>query len=97
MEAFKDFIQPELLVLIPVLYFIGVALKNSKTIADRYIPILLGVVGVFLALLYVVSTSPVDGLSGILQAVFAAATQGILCAGASVYVNQLIKQTGKDN
>ena len=35
-------------------------------------------------------------LNRILIAVFTAITQGILVAGLSTYVNQLIKQMGKD-
>lgn len=87
--AIKDFIKPELLVLIPVLYFIGLGLKKSKA-KDEYIPLILGASGIVLAMLWVCGTS---GIS--LIGIFIAITQGILCAGATVYVNQLIKQANK--
>ena len=39
-EAFKEFIKPELLILIPVLYLIGVGIKKSEVIrksVDHYL------------------------------------------------------------
>lgn len=96
MEAIQEMIRPELLVLIPVLYFIGMAVKKSAAILDKFIPAILGIVGIFLATVYVISTTATINGAEIAQAVFAGVTQGILCAGCSVYVNQLVKQSGKD-
>lgn len=95
--AWQEYIQPELLVLIPVLYAIGYALKKSA-IRDRFIPFILGAVGVVLATLYILSVNRLSGAQNVMQAVFCAITQGILCAAASVYVNQSFKQlsAGKD-
>lgn len=95
LEQLKNFIRPELLILVPVLYFIGVGLKRTESIADKKIPMLLGLTGVSLAAVWVAATTAFSGYRDALMAVFAAVTQGILCAGASVYVNQLIKQGGK--
>lgn len=95
-EMLKEFIKPELLVLIPVLYLIGVALKKSQT-SDKHIPWILGVVSVVLSSLFIAATSDVNGYKEVLTAIFSGFTQGVLCAGASVYVNQIIKQSGKDN
>lgn len=94
-ELLKEFIKPELLVLIPVLYLCGVALKKSEA-ADKYIPLYLGIISVFLSFLFIMATSDINGWQEGLMAVFSGLTQGILCAGASVYVNQLVKQAGKD-
>lgn len=93
-EMLKEFIKPELLIMIPVLYLIGTALKKSQ-IEDKHIPWILGVVSVVLSLLFVVSTSVINGWQETLMIIFTGTTQGILCAGASVYVNQLVKQSGK--
>lgn len=95
LEQLKNFIRPELLVLVPVLYFIGCGLKRTESIADKKIPMLLGLAGVSLAAVWVAATTAFSGYRDALMAVFAAVTQGVLCAGASVYVNQLIKQEGK--
>ena len=92
-----NYVKPELLVLIPVLYFLGMGLKKAQTVADKYIPLLLGGAGVVLALLWVLAGSELGSAQDVLRAVFAAITQGVLCAGCSVYVNQLGKQAGKDD
>lgn len=89
MEALQSYIKPELLILIPVLYLLGAALKKSE-FRDKLIPWILGGAGVLLACLYIVAN---EGFTAI--GVFTAITQGVLCAGASVFVNQLSKQTKK--
>ena len=80
-EQLKNFIKPELLILIPVLYWIGYAVKRSK-VADEWIPWIIGVTGIVLSGLYVCGTESLTLLS-----VFTSVTQGILCAWASVFVN----------
>lgn len=91
---FEDFIKPELLVLIPVLYLVGLAIKKSN-LNDRWIPIVLGAAGVVLAGLYIFATTDMSGGKDAIMAVFVALTQGILTAGASVYANQIYKQITK--
>lgn len=93
-EMLNEFIKPELLVLIPVLYLFGNALKNSQ-ISNKHIPWILGVVSVVFSLIFITSTSDINGWQEALMCVFSGFTQGVLCAGASVYVNQIIKQSGK--
>ena len=94
-EMLKEFIRPELLVLIPVLYFIGMWLKSAEAFADKHIPLALGAVGVALAALWVVATSTIASPQDGALAVFTAIVQGVLVAGASVYINQLIRQAQK--
>lgn len=88
MENLQDYIKPELLVLIPVLYIAGMYLKNTERVDNKYIPAVLGAGGVLLAMLYVLGS---EGIT--LMGLFTAITQGVLVSGAAVYVNQLIKQT----
>lgn len=90
-----EYIKPELLVLIPVLYLIGVAVKGSK-IADKFIPWILGGVSIALSALWIFATCEVGSIKDGALAAFTAITQGVLIAGASVYVNQLAKQARKD-
>ena len=92
MEQIIKFIKPELLVLAVVLYFTGMAIKNSKTIKNKYIPLSLGVIGIVLSALYVAGTSPLHGFQEICIAIFTAIVQGTLVAGLSTYVDQIIKQ-----
>ena len=93
-EMLKELIKPELVILVPVLYLVGVALKKSA-VQDRHIPWLLGVCGVCLSTVYLAATAGVSGWQEGLMLVFSGITQGILAAGASVYVNQVVKQAGK--
>ncbi len=93
-EMIKEFIKPELLVMIPVLYLLGMGLKKSS-VADKRIPFVVGIVSVTLSLLFILTTSDINGWQDMLMSIFSGVTQGVLCAGASVYVNQIIKQSGK--
>lgn len=90
----SEYIRPELMVLIPVLYILGMALKRAQWVADRLIPLLLSGAGIVLAAAYLLLNP--DGMNAG-QCILAGALQGILCAGMSVYSNQLYKQSGKDD
>ena len=81
---FEKYIQPELLILVAVLYFIGMGLKTSS-VSDKYIPVILGIMGVAMATLYTVAAV---GFSA--MCIFTGITQGVICAGVAVYVNQII-------
>jgi multidrug transporter EmrE-like cation transporter len=94
MEIIKEFIKPELLILVPVMYIIGMGIKASS-INDRLIPFILGFVSIILSALYVIATTDLEGTKQIAMAIFTAITQGILIAGASVYFNQMFKQITK--
>ena len=95
MEQILNYVQPELVVVAVVLYFIGVGLKKSQLIKDKYIPLILGAIGVVLCAVWVLGTCPLKNGQEAAMAVFTAIVQGILVAGLSTYVNQLVKQSGK--
>lgn len=91
----NSYIDSELFIIVPVLYIIGAMIKKS-TVNDKWIPIILGVIGIVLATVYKLSIYlPKDALE-VLQVIYAGITQGILCAAGSVYANNIIKQIGKD-
>lgn len=92
---YQDYIKTELLILVPVLYFLGIGLKKSK-LPDKWIPIVLGVSAVVLSAIWVVATADISGVQEVASAIFTAVTQGILVAGASVYANQLCIQAKKE-
>lgn len=94
-DVLKEYVKPELLVVAIVLYFIGMGIKNTEKISDKYIPIILGVLGVVISAIYIVATSVFNGYQSVLMAIFTAIVQGIMVAGLSVYANQLIKQSQK--
>lgn len=71
------------------------ALKNTIRVKDKYIPVILGAVGILLCSIWVLATSPLVTLQDWGLALFAGLTQGILTAGVSTYVDQLVKQLKK--
>lgn len=95
MEQIMNYVKPELLVVAVVLYFIGMGIKKTEEVKDKYIPVILGIVGVMICAIYVFATCSCGNAQEIAMAVFTAITQGILVAGLSTYINQLIKQNNK--
>lgn len=93
---FEEFIKPELLILIPVLYIIGIGLKKSK-LSDTLIPLFLGGISIVLCAAWIIASSDISTLKDIASALFVSVTQGILSAGSSVYFNQLYLQSKKKN
>lgn len=94
MEQLQEFIKPELVVLVPVLYIIGLAIVKSE-LQNKHIPFILMGVGIILSGLWVGSTCPIGNAQEIALAIFTAIVQGILVAGASVLINETIKQAKK--
>ena len=91
MEALVNYIKPELLITAIALYFMGIALKEAQAVKDKYIPLILGCAGILICGIYVFATCSCKNAQDIAMAVFTSTTQGVLVAGLSTYVNQLIK------
>lgn len=92
----KEYIKPELIVVAIVLYFIGMGIKNTELIKAKYIPVILGTVGVLISAIYIIATSTISGYQEVLMAIFTSVVQGILVAAIAVYINQIIKQNNKE-
>lgn len=90
-----NYVKPELIVVAIALYIVGAGLKKTQTVKDNYIPYILGVGGIVLSAIWVMANSPLESTQEILMAIFTSIVQGILVAGVSTYVNQLIKQAKK--
>ncbi|MBC2399612.1 phage holin family protein [Clostridium tetanomorphum] len=75
-----DYIVEQALILIPVLYVLGVMLKSTQKIKDWCIPWILLICGVGASIALMGFN-----INSIIQ--------GVLVTGATVYTNQLIKQT----
>lgn len=82
---FLSYITENALIIIPVLYIIGMILKGTEKVKDKYIPLILLPIGIALSM----------GIAGGITA--DAIIQGVLVTGASVYANQLVKQIKKDS
>lgn len=93
---FTQYIKPELLVLIPVCLIIGLAIKHTEVISNKYIPLINGAVAVVLAAVWIVSTTHFVDAQSVASAIFISVIQGILCAGAATYGDQLVKQAKKE-
>ena len=76
---FTAYVSEGALILVPVIYIIGMILKGTEKINDKYIPIILLPISIILSILSF-------GLN------INSAIQGILVTGVAVYANQLIKQ-----
>lgn len=74
-----EYIVENALVLVPVLNIIGMIIKNTEKIKDKYIPLILLFFGI-------VGTIAILGLSP------HSVVQGVLVTGAAVYGNQVVKQ-----
>ena len=92
--SFQEYIQPELLVLVPVLYLIGAAIKKSN-MKDSCIPFVLGILAIIMSAASVFAASELSSASQIFGAIFTSVTQGVMIAGTAVYSNQLVKQVKK--
>ena len=97
LEALKEYIKPELLVLVLVLYLVGFGLKKTEKVNDKYIPLILGAIGIVIALIYTLATSLFNGYQSVLMMIFTALVQGILVAALAVYGNQVVKQVKKED
>lgn len=91
----KEYIYPELIIIVPVLSAIGHACKKSKLVKDKYIPLVIGTVGIVLSFLKLISEYKGGNTSEIFGLLFMSVVQGILCSSLSVYAHQIIKQKMK--
>ncbi|MBR5191175.1 MAG: phage holin family protein [Clostridia bacterium] len=78
-----EYIVENALVLVPVLNVIGMIIKNTEKIPDKYIPLILLFFGVL-------------GTIAILGLTPHSVVQGVLVTGAAVYGNQIVKQLKKE-
>jgi len=79
---FVEYVIEQALVLIPALYVLGMIIKHTQFIKDKYIPVILLAVGI-------------AGAIALLGVTVEAGIQGILVTGVAVFTNQLIKQASK--
>lgn len=92
-----NYVKPELIIVAIVLYFLGMWFKQATFLKDKYIPLMLGIIGIFICGIWVTATASFATSQDIAAAIFASITQGILVAGLSTYVNQLLKQLKKED
>jgi uncharacterized membrane protein len=90
-STLTQYIKPELLILVPVLFAAGFLLKRSRVRGFK-IPFILGAIGIILSTIWTISTGSDFSWRGLLGEIFTGITQGILTAAVSDYAYQLVKQ-----
>lgn len=81
-ELISEYITEQAMILVPVLWVVGMIVKRVKQVKDKYIPVILLILGVVLANLYL-------GYS------VEASLQGVLAVGLAIFAHQLKKQSQK--
>ena len=82
---FLNYILANKLILIPVLFIIGYIIQNTNSIKNKYIPLILLLIGIVLSVLM--------GGDTIVNNI----VQGVLVTGATVMTHQFIKQSNQTN
>lgn len=80
----EEYINTELLLLVPALYGFGEIIKRGKICASRFIPLILTAFSVTFCVVYCWDFTAKGFVSGIVQ--------GLLCVSSAVYGNQVYKQ-----
>ena len=79
-EILLNYIVDDGLILIPVLYVIGYIIKQTNILSNRWIPLVLLVIGIIFSI-FLLNDPIVDRV-----------IQGILIAGVTVFIDQIKKQ-----
>lgn len=79
-EILLNYIVEDGLILIPVLYVIGYIIKDTNILSNRWIPLVLLVIGIIFSI-FLLNDPIVDRV-----------IQGILIAGVTVFIDQVKKQ-----
>ena len=79
-EILLNYIVEDGLILIPVLYVIGYIIKHTNILSNRWIPLVLLVIGILFSI-FLLNDPIVDRV-----------IQGVLIAGVTVFINQVKKQ-----
>lgn len=82
-EILLNYIVEDGLILIPVLYVIGYIIKHTNILSNRWIPLVLLVIGIMFSI-FLLNDPIVDRV-----------IQGILIAGVTVFIDQIKKQNFK--
>ena len=86
------FIPNYMIILLVAAYVLGTILKNASIVKDKYIPLILGVLCITIAILLVI----INGQYKVIyEAIITGLLQGIIIWGVAIGVNQTVKQLNK--
>ena len=89
-ELILSLISKDFLIIVAVCYALGMFIKSTTFLDDKFIPITLLFVSIVIAIIY---NGIIISGSFTYAAILYGIIQGILCAAVAVFFNQLIKQT----
>ena len=92
-----EYLQPEMALLVPVLLALGWVIKHKTQWPNTDIPWLLSLVGILLASLHLLGTTPIVDWQSLLRLLFAGITQGVLAAAIATLAYQIYRQNQKKN
>lgn len=95
MQFLQGIMDTQIYALAVALYLLGIGIRKISTVKNNHIPVILGIVGIVFVALHIFATQSFDTPQQIAAAIFAAFVQGILCAAAAVYADQIFKQYKK--
>ncbi|HBF2807946.1 TPA: phage holin family protein [Clostridioides difficile] len=84
MDNLISFIPEQLLILVAALYVIGAGCKKYKQLDNKYIPVVLLILGIGFSV-WMLGFNPV------------AVLQGVICWGVAIGINQTYKQLKEEN
>lgn len=90
-EMLFNYIKPELLILVVILWYVGTKIKASKKIEDWAIPFILMAISVIFALSYVLIVSGLNPM-----AMWVGIMQGLAIAVLEGYLYQVYKQSTRN-
>lgn len=91
-ESIANYVDPKLIVVAVALYFVGMGLKKTEKIDDKFIPMVLAGIGIVLAGLFIFATGTFVTVQDIALGIFNAIVQGVIVGALPVWVNQNVKQ-----
>jgi membrane glycosyltransferase len=83
-----EYIMPELLIGIPFLVGIGKFIKSATSADNKWIPLILGIIGVIFAPAFILVFHVIEDVP---QAIFIGIVQGVLVAAVAVYGHTVFK------
>lgn len=93
MEQLLEYVDPNLIVLIPVAWVIGWVVKHMGIIKDSYVSGVMVVVAATLGLLWTAWHR--GDIGSIWGCIFIGSTQGIICAGVAIIGKRVVSKRKK--
>jgi len=93
MEMVKEFIDPQLLIIVPMLWGIGMAVKKSS-IENSFIPVILLLCSCGVVMLHLTGTNLIMDKMALAGCIFAGITQGsVICLVAWAGYEKILKES----